>query len=118
MPRPYQNDLPERFSQFSTSVLIFCGQLKIPNDFISIRKQLIKSATSIGANYLESQAAISKADFRNKVYISKKQARETLYWLELLKSSKLSRSDQLTELIAECDQIIRILQTITSKVTV
>lgn len=118
MPQVYKNDLPDRFSRFSTSVLVFCGQLRLPPDFSSIKKQLVKSATSIGANYLESQAAISKADFRNKVYISKKEARETLYWLELLKSSKLARSDQLTELIAECDQIIRILQTITSKVAV
>lgn len=50
----------------------------------SIKDQLIRSVTSIGANYAEAQDASSKKDFINKIYIAKKEASETIYWLKLI----------------------------------
>lgn len=113
----YSNDLTERFSEFARRVLTYCSTLKLPYEFNSLKIQLIRSSTSIGANYMESQAAISKADFRNKVFIAKKEARESTYWLELLQSTKLSKTKELDALIDESVQITRILQTITTKVS-
>jgi four helix bundle protein len=59
------------------------GWLKKSNLPRSIQDQLTRSVTSIGANYSEAQDASSKKDFLNKIYISKKEASETVYWLKL-----------------------------------
>jgi len=73
-------------------------------------EQLIRSATSIGANFIEAKNGSSKRDFRNKVFISKKEASETLYWLKLL--DEFTDSSELKSLQKECHEIILILQKI------
>ena len=74
-----------------------------------LSKQLLRSGTSIGANVQESTAAQSKADFINKLSIASKEARETKYWLLLLKESEyIPKSD----LIDSCEEIIKILTSI------
>ncbi len=77
-------DLEERTLKFAESVIELCK--KIPQNPITlpIINQLIRAATSIGANYAEANGASSKKDFKNKIYICKKEARETKYWLILL----------------------------------
>src|SRR5437867_3826992 len=117
MSKVYENNLADRLLQFSADVLIFCKQTDLPYEFKSLSSQLCRSATSIGANYLESQAAISRADFRNKVYIAKKEARETLYWIELFEKVKMGDQLLLSNLNDEATQIVKILQTITSKLS-
>lgn len=78
-----------------------------------ICKQLIRSATSVGANYAEASNASSKMDFRNKIYISKKEASESRYWLRLAsKTYKIDTSD----LIDEASQLIRIFQSAVSTI--
>lgn len=79
-----ENDLLTRTFEFGVNCLIFLR--KLPNDSESklIRFQLGKSATSIGANYEESRAGSSKADFRNKVKIALREARESNFWLRVL----------------------------------
>ena len=77
-------DLEERTLKFSKEVLIFLSGLTsspINNPIIS---QLVRSATSVGANYREANVASSKKDFKNKISISRKEANETKYWIELL----------------------------------
>ncbi len=76
-------DLEERTTRFSNELIIFCKSL--PKDVITIPiiNQLIRCGTSIGANYREANGALSKKDFQNKIFICKKEAKETLYWLEL-----------------------------------
>ncbi len=66
---------------------------------------------------MEAQNAISRKDFSHKVFISKKEAQETLYWLKLLNDTNTNRNDIeiLGNLIDECQQIIKILQVICSK---
>jgi four helix bundle protein len=73
----------------------------------------VRSATSIGANYLEAQQGISRKDFIAKVFIAKKEAAETLYWLKLL--DKAVEDKQTQELLIESEEIMRILQSITLK---
>lgn len=79
-----ENDLPERLFRFAVDVLKMLGTLKRSSEIDVIKHQLSKSATSAGANYEESQAAVSKADFINKVGISLKEVRESNYWLRLI----------------------------------
>lgn len=77
-------DLCDRTAIFSQSVINFCK--KVPQNSITnpLINQLIRSGTSIGANYCEADEANSKKDFINKVAIAKKEAKETKYWLQLV----------------------------------
>jgi len=103
-------DLRDRTLDFSRDIVRFLKSL--PKDELArpLSSQLIRSATSIGANFIEAKNASSKRDFRNKVFISKKEASETFYWLQLFE--ELSQSSELTNLQSECRQIILILQKI------
>lgn len=82
--KTYRYDLEERTERFSTSIIEFCK--KLPKSLITspMISQLIRSATSIGANYREANGASSKRDFKNKILICKKESKETEYWLRLL----------------------------------
>lgn len=80
-------DLEGRTLNFSSELIIFCKSC--PKDAVTLPliNQLIRSGTSIGANYREANGASSKKDFQNKIFICKKEAKETLYWLELIGKS-------------------------------
>src|SRR3989338_10414556 len=101
-------DLRDRSLEFSRRILQFAKT--IPQDTITrpIIVQLVKSATSVGANFVEAKNASSKRDFRNKVFISKKEASETIYWLKLL--DEFTDKPELEKLKVECQEIILILQ--------
>lgn len=77
-------DLEEKFGRFGEKIIDLVK--KVPNDNIavSIARQLIRSGTSVGANYMEANGASSKRDFRNKIYICKKETKETMHWLRML----------------------------------
>jgi four helix bundle protein len=75
-----------------------------------LAKQLLRSATSIGANLEEADAARTKREFIHKVMIARKEARETLYWLRLLREAKLLTDRD--DLIEEAQQIVSILTAI------
>jgi four helix bundle protein len=83
MKRPY--DIKERTLLFATEIVNFSKRVMTPAAVVrELSRQLLRSGTSIGANLEEADAAQSKADFRAKVSISRKEARETRYWLRLL----------------------------------
>lgn len=96
-----KNDLLERTFNFGVDCLKFLR--KLPNDPESrlIRYQLGKSSTSLGANYEESQASSSRADFKNKVRISLREARESNYWLRVIKKIDENNDEDLQRLIDE-----------------
>jgi four helix bundle protein len=75
----------------------------------------VRAATSIGANYAESQSGASPKDFRHKITISKKESQETQYWLNLLAVCFPDRETDLNRLLDEAEQISKILQTILNK---
>jgi four helix bundle protein len=81
------NIIRDKSFLFSLDIIKLYKVMLSKNDFV-LSKQVIRSGTSIGANVNEAQAAQSKRDFVAKMSISSKEARETLYWLELLKESK------------------------------
>lgn len=98
-------DLEERTVLFSESVIDFVK--KVNNDRISrsIINQLIRSATSIGANYCEANGASSKKDFRNKIHICKKEAQETKYWLRVISTANPKKKDEARELWREAQEL-------------
>ena len=75
--------------------------------------QLLRSGTSIGANNAEATGAISKADFKSKSYIALKEARESLYWLDLLHRNNYLDDKQYNSIYADCEELVKVL-TITS----
>ena len=92
---------------FALTIVTLYTQLKKENEFI-ISKQIIRSATSIGANVEEAIAAQSKKDFITKMAIASKEARETKYWLRLLDKSNLTTISMLNYL-TEIEHIINII---------
>lgn len=72
-------------------------------------KQVLRSGTSIGANVAEAFFAQSDADFIAKLYISRKEAGETLYWIDLLKESGYLSDDVATSISDDCDELLKLL---------
>ncbi len=77
-----------------------------------LSKQLLRSGTSIGANTEEAIGGISKKDFIAKLSIAYKEARETHYWLRLLRDSSLLDANKADSLLVDCDEILRIIYSI------
>lgn len=100
-------DLEERTLNFSKDIISYCRNQKLNAVDSIIIKQLIRSATSIGANYREANETDMKKDFRNKIRIARKECRETIYWLELLDSS--NNNDNLKK---EALELMKILASI------
>ena len=86
-------------------------------EFKVIKYQLAKSSTSSGANYEESQAGSSRADFNNKIRIALREMRESNYWLRIIKelSDDINKINELDSLIDESNQLKNILGTIAVK---
>lgn len=111
-----KRDLCERTFQFALAIVNFCrGLSNRPGVDQILAKQLLRSGTSIGANVEEGQAAQSRADFIHKYSISRKEARETHYWLRLLSESKTVSLPQVEKLLKESNELIAILTTIIKK---
>ncbi|MES2971523.1 MAG: four helix bundle protein [Patescibacteria group bacterium] len=106
---PYS--LSDRTAAFSKKVLLFCGSVQATIVTRPIIDQLIRSANSVGANYAEANNAASKTDFRNKIFIAKKEAAESEYWLILLEDFAPNKADCI-ELKQECHYILMTLQKI------
>lgn len=79
-----KNELQERLFKFAVNVIKLIRLMPKSKEYDVISYQLIKSSTSGGANYDEAQAAVSKADFANKIGISLKEIRESNYWIRIL----------------------------------
>ncbi len=88
-----EKDLEQRTKRFALAVLRLCSHLPKDRAADILARQLIRSATSIGANYREANRAVSRADFRNKVGTVQKEASEMQFWLELLIDSGLAGAE-------------------------
>ena len=87
---------------------------RIPIQLLSVANlcnQLLRSGTSIGANDAEATNAISKADFKSKSFIALKEARESLYWLELLHRNNYIDDKQYQSIYSDCEELVKILVT-------
>lgn len=77
-------NLEERVAQFGENIILFCKTINLDEYNKPLIRQLIRSATSVGANYMEANQAASKKDFKNKVRISQKEANESKHWLRMI----------------------------------
>jgi four helix bundle protein len=103
-------DLADRTTNFAVEVIALTK--KLPGNAVGdpIKRQLVKSGTSIGANYAE-----SRKDFRHKIGIAAKEARETKYWLEVIGRSFTGLKEPVKDLHTEADELYRIFVTIRKK---
>ena len=99
--------LKERTRKFTVDVIKFCDSLKTCKASSVITYQLVKSATSTGANYRAACRARSKNEFFSKICIVVEEADETVFWLEMIKESKLHESMELNRLINESIEITK-----------
>ena len=115
----YKNKLTNRLLSFAVNVIKYSRNLPKGPEFKIIQYQLIKSVTSVGANYRESQSASSLADFRNKVHISLKEVSKTTYWLEIISSLLKTEKEHfdLNLLLIESRELEKIIISIIQKIT-
>jgi four helix bundle protein len=109
-------DLEERCIKFSNLVCDYVNRLPKLVSHEEYGRQLIRSAGSIGANYLEANEGLSKKDFMYRLRVSKKEARETRYWLRLTKPSE-QYADIRDQLVQESSELIYILASIIKRVS-
>jgi four helix bundle protein len=106
-----QNPLLKKSIEFSLAVIEYCEKLEAEKKFV-LSKQLLKSATSIGANAMEAQNPESKPDFIHKMKIAVKEADETQYWLMLCDYS--SSYPECKHLLDKVDELLKIIGKILS----
>ena len=111
-------NLEERTFNFSEKLIDLCKIIPKNTLTFPIIDQLIRSGTSIGANYQEANGAISKKDFRNKIFICKREAKETHYWLRLLNNfiSEENIKREYINILQEAHQLILIFSKISQNV--
>ena len=102
-----ENLIQEKSFKFALSIIELYMRFMNKNEFV-ISKQLLRCATSIGANVEEALAGQSRKDFIHKMAIASKEARETRYWLKLLAKSQLVEEDY-SSYLEEIESIINIL---------
>ena len=102
---------------FSIRVVSLCRFLSEARHEYRIADQMFRSGTTIGANVAEAQCAISRNDFVAKLYISLKEANETLYWLNLLHKTQYINSKQYESMHSDCEELKRLLVSVTKKIT-
>ena len=108
-------NLEERTTAFAEGVIDLCKRA-IKNPIAApIINQLVRAGTSIGANYSEATGASSKKDFTNKVFISKKEAIETKYWLRLLAKADTAIANDCRNLWKEAQELTLIFSKIAGK---
>ena len=107
-------NLEERTARFGEAVIKFCRDIE--PDIVSrpIIQQLVRSSTSVGANYMEANAASSRKDFRNKIFICKKEVQETKHWLRMIAQCISAESVELANLRREGQELTLIFQKITN----
>ena len=112
--KPY--DLEERTFQFAKAVRIFVKTMPKTMANIEDAKQLVKASGSVGANYREANEALSKKDFLLRMKISRKEAKESAYWLRLIhETNDLKKSDDAKSLMSEAIELKKILSSIIEK---
>lgn len=109
------NDLRDRTKQFALRTIKMFSALPKTTEAQVLGKQVLRSATSVGANYREAYRGRSRAEFIAKAGDCLKEIEETGYWLELLVESGILAEDRMRDLMVECDELTAIFVTIIRK---
>ncbi len=106
------NPVLDKSYTFALAIIKIVKVLQSEQKEYILTKQLLRSGTSIGANISEATAAQSRKDFISKMAIASKEARETLYWLRLMRDSKILNSKQAEYLVTKNEELVRLLTSI------
>ena len=114
MSNPVKNEslIAQKAYAFAIDIVKLYKQLISTQREFVLSKQVLRSGTSIGANINEAVSGQSKRDFVHKLSIALKEARETLYWLNLLRDSDFINQENFDSLSLKCSEIIKILSSI------
>ncbi len=107
-----ENPTQQKCEHFALRIVNLNKHLRIEHKEFTISSQIVRSGTSIAANYAESQCAASKRDFLNKIYIAFKECGETAFWLRLLNRSNYITDQEFNSIYSDCDEIRKILSSI------
>ncbi|MEK7140048.1 MAG: four helix bundle protein [Patescibacteria group bacterium] len=100
-----QYDLEDRTARFGERVIDFVRNLPRNDINRPLISQIVRSATSIGANYMEANGASSKKDFRNKIYICRKESNETKHWLRMIARANPEQREECQKLWKEAHEL-------------
>ena len=98
----------EKSKEFPLNIIALCGEMREKGEYI-MSKQILKSGTSIGANYCEALGAESPQDFIHKVAISLKEANETYYWLDLIYASNYLTKERFEMLQGQVEELYKMM---------
>jgi len=107
-----QNVVQDKSYKFSIRIINLYKFLKKDKNEFILSKQILRCGTSIGANIEEAIGGISRKDFIAKLQISYKEARETHYWLRLLKDTEFIDENMFKSLINDCEEVLKLLSKI------
>lgn len=110
-------DLVERTARFGEAVIDLCLTLETHPAVKPLVSQIVRSATSVGANYCEADDAETPRDFRHKIALCRKESRETMHWCRMLARACPDRKDAIRALWKEADELNRIFSAIFRKTT-
>jgi four helix bundle protein len=111
-------DLEERTARFGERIIDFAKSLphdRITNELVG---QITRSGPGVGANYCEADGAITKKDFRHKIAICRKEAKETKHWLRMIARANPDRVEEIKRLSREAFELARIFSSIISKTNI
>jgi len=107
-----ENIIQNKTYAFALKIIVLSRKLNHENNEFILSRQLLKSGTSIGANVEEAIGAKSRKDFYAKLTIAYKEARETSYWLRLLKDAQIAKEEDSNELLKELEEILKLIGSI------
>jgi four helix bundle protein len=105
-------DLEERTARFGEDIIEFAKSLMRDEINRSLISQVVRSATSVGANYMEADGAESKKDFRHKIVLCKKEAKETKHWLRMIAKANSQIDSDCSRLRQEAQELTLIFSSI------
>ncbi|TRX35607.1 four helix bundle protein [Flavobacterium restrictum] len=110
-------DLEDRTLKFAIACRLFLKKLPRTISNIEDAKQLVRSSGSVGANYIEANESLSKKDFCFRVKICRKEAKESSYWLKIIKATNPEFETEINKHIQESDELKKIMSAIIEKST-
>ncbi len=110
-------DLEKRTLKFGERIISLCKELPKNNINRRLADQCLRSGTSIGANYREANETDTKRDFKHKIRLAKKEAKETIFWLKLIANANKQLRKRLIPLMEESQELMKILGAIYTKTT-
>jgi len=108
-------DLEDRTEKFTKNVIEACKKIDKNTINFELISQVVRSAGSVGANYIEANEALSKKDFFNRIKICRKEAKECRYWLRIIASTNQEHKEEINLLAQESQELMNIFGAILRK---